>query len=45
VRLAEVSGTKTLIDFHVRPGRAYEYYNPERQGFSGGYRLSVAAKK
>ncbi len=33
------------VDIQVRPARVYEYYNPDRQGFSGGARLSVVAKK
>ena len=32
------------VDIQVRPARVYEYYNPERQGFSQGVRLSVVAK-
>jgi uncharacterized protein YfaS (alpha-2-macroglobulin family) len=33
------------VDIQVRPARVYEYYNPDRQGFSGGVRLSVVAKR
>ncbi len=55
VYLRELSAGKSLTvpyrlraqmaaDIHVPPARAYEYYNPARQGFSASQRLLVSAR-
>jgi hypothetical protein len=52
VYLRKLAGGQTLalpyrlsphmpVDIQVRPARVYEYYNPQRQGYSGSARLSV----